>query len=345
MRFLSIAFLAVAGCHAVGGSVASNDLSTVPSASDLGSAPSDGGTADLAPAVKPSWTQQSVTGWHVGSFSDLWGSSPSDVWAVGSDYPDQTGYVYHSPGGGVWTQIKTAAPIYAVWGSGSNDVYVAGQNLLLHTADAGATWQTQTLPALGGGSWVLDTLWGSGAGDLYATGIRSDGSGTVVGSSILHSTGNGTWVTQYSSTDGYSFSLWGADANHLFALDRQTGAVLRSSGNGTWTAYGALGQSGSIWGLDAGRLYVSGTSGALFASTDAMHWTPQAIDQAGELLEDVWGTSSDDLFVVGSSGAIFHLSVGAWSQEVGVGPSKLFHVRAVGGDIYAVGDAGIFRRQ
>jgi hypothetical protein len=341
MRYTLILLVAVTGCKATGtqsgsDAGATNDLADAPSF-DLGSAP------DFAAGAAPRWIQQSVSGFNVGSFSDLWGSSPSDIWAVGTG-GNQAGYAYHSPGGGVWTETKSTGPLYAVWGTGPSEIYLAGLDMILHSIDAGATWQKETLPTVAG-SWLIDALWGSGANDIYAAGISTNASGTTVGSSILHSTGNGTWVSQYSDGNGSSFSVWGADKSHVYAVDRHTGAVARSSGNGSWTAYGALGASGSIWGLGAGQLFVSGSSGTLFQSADATSWTPQRIASAGtEQLENVWGGASSDLFVVGNQGSIFHNGGAGWSKE-GVGGAKLTAVWGSGSDVYVAGVDGIYHRE
>jgi hypothetical protein len=303
---------------------------------------SNGG--DMTTGKPPQWVSQTVTGFNVGPFSDLWGASSSDIWAVGTGGND-AGYVQHSPGGGVWAEVYRTGPLYAVWGSGPSDIYLGGLDLLLHSSDGGANWKNETLPKVPG-SWLIDRIWGNGANDIYAGGFSTDASGTKTGSSILHSTGNGTWTAQFTDNlDSYSFSIWGADASHMFAVNRQTGAVLRSSGNGTWAAYGALGPSGSIWGLGAGKLFVSGGSGTLYQSADAMSWTPNPIAAAGsEQLADVWGTSGDDLFVVGVAGSIFHLSGGVWSKE-GVGGAGLRDIWGSGSDVYVAGDDGIYHRQ
>jgi hypothetical protein len=338
MRYVTLFAFVLAGCadhpappHDAADGAVDADLAVV-GAPDLGDA------SDLA-AHAASWKQES----SAASFSDLWGSSPTDLYAVGAG-GNVTGYVYHSPGGGVWSQIKVSGSLYAVWGSSANDVYVGGLNMILRSTDAGASWKPETLPAVGG-SWLIDALWGSGSGDIYAAGFHTNASGDKVGSSILHSTGNGQWTTQYSDGSGDSFALWGADAGHVFAVDRDTGAVVRTSGDGSWTAHGALGASARIWGLGANQLYVAAASGVTFASSDALTWTPTTLPGAsGETLEDIWGRASDDLFVVGNAGSIFHLSGGGWSREGSAG-TKLRRLWSGGGELFAVGAGGIYHRQ
>ena len=284
------------------------------------------------------WQQES----NAGSFSGLWGSSPTDLYAVGAGF-NVTGYVYHSLGNGLWTSIKTSGSLYAVWGSGPDDIYVAGLNMILRSTDRGATWVSEKLPVVGG-TWVIDALWGSGANDVYAAGFSTDSHGTKAGSSILHSTGNGVWVSQYGDTSGSSFSLWGADATHVFAVDRESGAIIQSPGNGSWTVHDALGVVRSIHGIGSNRFYVTGANGVLFQSADAMTWTSQQIaGVSSELLEAIWGTANNDIFVVGNHGSIFHFDGTSWSNA-GAAGTKLLAIWGNGDEIFVAGADGIYHR-
>lgn len=72
----------------------------------------------------------------------LWGSGPSDVWAVGyvKDGPNYNGLVLRSRGDGNWvpdpdlpTAMLVGLPLYGVWGSRHGDVYIVGQaGVILH---------------------------------------------------------------------------------------------------------------------------------------------------------------------------------------------------------------------
>ena len=346
MRSHALSLLLVCGCgsSATPSGVdagASYDLAPIALATDLAGVP-----LDLASAPS-TWKQES----SAATFWDIWGASATDLYAVGAG-PNVTGFIYHSSGGGVWTSIYNAGPLYAVWGSGPNDLYVAGMvgvtSTIIHSTDAGATWQPGTLPAING-SWVIDSLWGSGGNDIYAAGTSTDAHATITGSVILHSTGDGNWAKQYSNTSGAGFALWGADAGHVLAVARANGSVVRTSGNGVWSAYGAVGASWRIFGFAADDLYVAGANATLFHSTDAMSWTPQSLASgSSENLRALWGSASDNLFAVGDQGSIFHFDGAHWTTEsVGGGMSAGGKLRALwgrGGDVFAAGDPGIYRR-
>ncbi|AKV00196.1 Type IV fimbrial biogenesis protein PilY1 [Labilithrix luteola] len=127
--------------------------------------PSDAG-ADASPiADSLSWapvdSQTNVT------LLSIWGSSASDVWAVGG-----LGTIRHiTPADERWQQVesKTIQPLRSVWGSGPNDIWVVGDGgTILHydgTAFAPATVQ---LPL--GRKPNLRAVWGSGPNDVWVVG-------------------------------------------------------------------------------------------------------------------------------------------------------------------------------
>ena len=88
----------------------------------------------------------------------LWGSGPSDIWAVG-----WSGTILHW-NGTAWTSVSSPpAAFSSVWGSGPNDVWAVG-NLLVHWN--GTAWTT----VCGGTTTYLDATWGSGPNDVWAVG-------------------------------------------------------------------------------------------------------------------------------------------------------------------------------
>ncbi|MSP63501.1 MAG: hypothetical protein EXR72_24790 [Myxococcales bacterium] len=80
---------------------------------------------------------------------DIWGSSASDVYAVGSLHPPGSrtrsaddAILHTSDGGKHWERQKsgTRYPLYAIGGSGPEDVYAAGPATLLLRSDDGTSW-------------------------------------------------------------------------------------------------------------------------------------------------------------------------------------------------------------
>jgi hypothetical protein len=110
---------------------------------------------------------------YLRSVAQLWGSGPTDIYAVGN-----SNQILHSTGAGVWTlqsspQGAALGGVFEdVWGSGPSDVYVVGD-------------QTGVAHSTGDGVWTIDPdpelhkqplgIWGSGLDDVY-----------VVGNTIAH---------------------------------------------------------------------------------------------------------------------------------------------------------------
>ena len=113
------------------------------------------------------------------SLESVWGSSATDVFAVGD-----IGTILHYDGD-TWSGQASGSTnwLYGVWGSSATDVFAVGvDGTILHYD--GDTWSVQ---ASGTGVGLLG-VWGSSATDVFAVGgNRAIGEGT-----ILHYDGD-TW--------------------------------------------------------------------------------------------------------------------------------------------------------
>ena len=324
---LTVLFLSACSARSIAGNGVA-DLATQDSVPDLG-----GVSVDLATGAATGWQKQPSG--TTQNLNGLWGSSATDVYAVGS-----AGTILHSRGDGQWTAQTsgTTATLNAVWGSSSTDLYVAGETIVLRSSGDGQ-WRSETPP---GASY--QAVWGSGAGDVYIAGIIG----------LARSTGDGTWTAQppVQQTRGY-FGLGGRSANDVWAVggDGQTmvgqliGGAQHFTGSWSWTALGStenmkgiafttrgtfiVGNGGEIW-FDGGSGFLRQTSADL------------------NDLNSVWAAGTGTLFAVGGSGSVVTSSGdGAWHLEAT--PSAL-PLNAVWGasetDVYAVGYAGeILHRQ
>ena len=93
-------------------------------------------------------------------FGGVWGSSATDVWAVG-------GTILIHYDGNTWSAQAsgTAAQLFGVWGSSATDVFaVGGGGTILHYD--GNTWSAQASGTTG----TLFGVWGSSATDVFAVG-------------------------------------------------------------------------------------------------------------------------------------------------------------------------------
>ncbi len=106
----------------------------------------------------------------------MWGSSATDLYAVGGDInANLDGVVVHYDGT-AWTEVATAPAndagtkrqAFKIWGSGPSDVWVVGTGALIMHYD-GADWVVDDAPPVYG-STPLTTVHGSGPGAVYAVG-------------------------------------------------------------------------------------------------------------------------------------------------------------------------------
>lgn len=116
--------------------------------------------------------EDSLTWTEVDSQSNLtlesvWGSSASDVWAVGP-----AGTIRHiTPADARWQKVdaKTTSDLHAVWGSGPNDVWAVGEaGTILHYDGASFEPASAQLPL--GKKPDLYGIWGSGSDDVWIVG-------------------------------------------------------------------------------------------------------------------------------------------------------------------------------
>ena len=154
------------------------------------------------------WTEATPSlpvGWSGGSLIDVWGSSASDVYAVGwSTGP----LLYHNDGTG-WTEVGSSLSsggyLNGVWGSSASDVYAVGTgtNATRDLSQDGTGW-TDASPSLPVG-WSygnLRSVWGSSASDVYAVGWGSNGP------LLYHNDGTGWSEASSSLPAGGGYFIW-----------------------------------------------------------------------------------------------------------------------------------------
>jgi photosystem II stability/assembly factor-like uncharacterized protein/RecA/RadA recombinase len=207
------------------------------------------------------WDQQ-----HSGTqiaLSALWGVEKGDkvhLWAVGK----KGMILYSGDAGKTWSaQQKESADAFdlvSIWGKDDGrgiKLWVLGYRnqalaeAILHSADAGRTWQRQLIDSNMG---VLESIWGIGERDrlqLWVAGVRL----------ILHSKDLGKTWSQQASEGGVNFtSLWGAqegDIVELWAVGSGGEIAHSPDGGATWNRDQNVSTSSlaALWGCSkAGKL-------------------------------------------------------------------------------------------
>jgi photosystem II stability/assembly factor-like uncharacterized protein len=301
----------------------------------------DMGTRDLASDMAsardpPAWTPQtSGTG---SALYGVWGSSGSDVWAVGLGST-----ILHTTDGGMSWGLVTSVPFsgdwYAVGGSSANDVFIVSTaGTAIHSADGGASWTNVSTP-----SRSAMAILGFPSGDVYILGAAE----------LAHTIDGGiTWDTITPPTGGDMMSaVWGSSASELYVAGA-SGLILRTSNGGmTWTA--TIGPSTFLNGVggtsNGSDVYIVGDSNCVLHSSDhGATWTLQTSPLSAITgFMAVTAPSADDVIAVGATGTAMLAAIASndsgvtWTQANVGTPYGLHAIWAAGPqDIFAVGSHG-----
>jgi hypothetical protein len=134
----------------------------------------------------------------------VWGSSSTNVFAVGSESNDSSyhGTIYHYDGI-AWSVMKENIPysLYHLWGTSGTDVYAFGQTGAVLYYD-GHIWTELDVPLYS----TFYSAWGSSSDNLFVT-TRLD---------ILNFDGN-SWVNVDSGFNATFEAFWGSSPKDVFA--------------------------------------------------------------------------------------------------------------------------------
>jgi hypothetical protein len=275
-----------------------------------------------------------------GSLHGIWGSSASDVFAVGStcdlDAFACWGTILHSDGIG-WARMETPSldqELNGVWGSSATDVFaVGGGGVILHYDGTG--W----IRMQSGTTDLLRAVWGSSADDVFAVGADPTFQHPVV----LHYDGR-HWapVTPADVSRIALTGVWGSSGTDVFVVGFM-GTILHYDGI-AWArmslplADGLLG----VWGTSGTNVFAVGVDGMLLHYDGAV-WNFVRTTITHDLMA-IGGTADNDVYVVGAANAFFggsqvilHYDGMAWSELKKVVTPGLFGVWAVADEVFAVG--------
>jgi len=229
------------------------------------------------------WAPAPTTG-AVGTLTAIWGSSASDVWAVGPG-----GNVAHFDGQS-WSVVDVglkdvdSSTLFAVTGTGPADVWAVGRLGMVAHYD-GVSWTTGPTA----GVVDLNSVWEPAPGDVWAVGATgalqrytTAGGWTVsgVGDQAL----NGIWGTSDSDVwTSSSGNLWHWNGTKWSPTQIGPGTVRAIAGRATNDIW-AVGQGGTL-------AHWNGTA-----------WSNQY--PAGVDLNALWVGPAGDVWLAGAGGAI-----------------------------------------
>ena len=246
---------------------------------------------------------------------DVWGSSGSDVFAVGWD-----GILHYD--GANWSLMSCEishllAALNAVWGSSGSDVFAVGTYDTIVHYD-GLTWSAMNCESNG----HLEDVWGSSGSDVFAVGTNG---------TILHYDGL-TWSAMSGGTNmdlmsgGTNmdlYGIWGSSGSDVFAVG-EDGVILHYDGL-TWSAM----SSGTtthylkdVWGSSGSDVFAVGWYFTDVVNNTILHydgltWSEMSAERQCEL-EGLWGSSGNDVFAVGwGPVTILHYTTGSIPEPQG----------------------------
>jgi hypothetical protein len=263
----------------------------------------------------------------------LWGTSPTDLYAVGG------GRVLRRRGVDQWDterNISGEEPA-AVWGSASGDVYVVGsalgKGMVLHRRSVAGPFMAETID--GTQPRRITAVWGNAATEVYAGGD---------GGLVLLRAGSGRWAAdRVGSVEGPVVrSLWGNGAQNLYAAG--PGGITRRRAGPVWE--NVLGQSLTGVTLTGALLtgvrdgLVVGQAGVILRQS-AGRWQREAAGLVSVGLTGVAAAPDGAAYAVGERGVVLRRAGGAWAVErPAQNEPGLLAVAGAAVEAYAVGESG-----
>jgi len=251
------------------------------------------------------------------SLNAVWGSSGSDVFAVGTN-----GTILHYVGN-EWVAMTsgTTQPLYAIWGTSGADIFAVGRGTILHYD--GSAWSAMTA----GTAWDINSVWGSSGSDVFAVGDNK----------ILHYDGNDRKVWTEMASVGVSLKgVWGSSGSDVFAVGTN-GTILHYDGNAwsdmSWPTYSYL---NGVWGSSGSDAFVVGGNGIILHYNGSVWESMSSGTTLG--LEEVWGNSGCNVFAVGLVGTIVHYNGRVWTPMSSGTTERLWGVGGNSGRVFVVGN-------
>jgi hypothetical protein len=266
------------------------------------------------------------------NLKSVWGTSASDVWAVGNN---STVLRFNGNSWGNGPAVPGSPDLKQVWGT-------SGVQPQVWTHSSTKVFKLEST------SWVekLDKpnafLLGAWAG--------STTNAIIVGTALFQYDGQ-TWTEQPLCPDCYAEGVWGTSPTNLWiygiVLERRGDAkllVLHNDGSGwqdvtpTTTTVAIYG----MWGTSVQDMWAVGFDGEILRYTGLWSIFPSPTKKH---LYDVWGAATDDIWAVGDAGTILHFNGTAWVPVPSPTSQKLTAVwGSSASDVWAVGDAGTILR-
>ncbi|MBU1095282.1 MAG: hypothetical protein KKB34_02275 [Bacteroidetes bacterium] len=247
-------------------------------------------------------------------FYRMWGSSPSDVWAINSGDADETIFHYD---GNEWSTDGKSRRVrpHSIWGFSDENVWIGGSD--------GAIWhysvyfwsENVVFRKDGNRQIVFDNMWGDAPNNLYAFGGYADDRGAYNNSVIAHYSGN-EWAML--NTDGLTgiverYYKNKSDGKRYLQTYRLGGGEYNDSTliyEHNQNEYKKI--YGNIWtkGLQTDLSLINGEVYFVMGSRIAKRVNNQfrtiiTVDNP-EFYQRIWGRSMNDIFLLMTDGLVHY---------------------------------------
>ena len=265
------------------------------------------------------WVDQSIP--RDLDFWGIWGSGPSDVYALGNSS------IYHYDGVNWGSSFEHTEPLYGIDGVASNNIYAVGGN--------------GTILYYGGSAWTPVVVPGV---NQFLTGVSmtSDTDAVIVGTAgtVLRLSGIG-WSLERQAENLDWQDVSGSSPNEVYAVAEEGTLAVWDGSMWEYTeTTGGFAPNG-VWGASPNQIWMCGTVGpgqGVVYFYDGAVWEQQFAP--GQPLHAIWGTADDDIYVVGDAGMLAHFNGTEWSDTT-LTSSSLYGVWSLPrADVFVVGDEG-----
>ena len=274
-----------------------------------------------------------------------WGSSPTDVWAVGA-----AGTLLHYDGT-AWSPALDpdgfANDLFAVQGAAANDVWAVGSaGTVLHYD--GSAWKTVG----GSGNCDYKSVWVGSASDVWI-----GGAGPTVNSACTFASTTGG-LGSLAHWDGTRFTaanlppsprtpigsavvgLWGSSTTDVWAVETDLSGTIYHYDGTTWSASMATNRLLGIWGTSASDVW-AGTEGAGLLHWNGSAWSA-ALNTSGATYYATTGSGARDVWVIENVGnpQLKHWDGSTWSSATN-SPTDMQALWAAGASsLWSLGGCG-----